>query len=180
MNPYQAPRETPFGIRMLLLSPSQVDRIVRNRRAIISVGFAIMVLPFLLPQGWGFGFFSGFMIFSVGVYTLFFRNWRSEPGLWMLATLLTFILCPCWAYFEYLHWQAMVAPAANQARQVVGWNRIRLGVDASLALLIFARTLRLLITVAIENWTRTRIAMHPTNKPIECQPNQNRSIRISR
>jgi len=141
---------------MLLLSESQIDRIVRNRREIMLAGIAIMSITFLLPQGWGFGFFSGFMIYSLGLYTFFFRRWRSEPGVWMLAALLALILCPCWAYFEYLHWQAIKAPPANQARQVLGWNRIRWFLDASVALMIFAKTIRLLVTVAIENWKRTR------------------------
>ena len=142
------------GLQMLLLNESKIDFLVRHRRVIMITGLVIMVLPFAL--GLRFGLLSGFMLFSLGVYCIFFRNWRSEPGVWMLACLLTVTLGPCWAFFEYLQWQAIFAPAANKPGRVVTWNQIRLCIDAGFALLIFAKTMTLVITVAIENWKRTQ------------------------
>ena len=140
--------------QMHLLSESQIDFLVRYRRVIMIIGLVIMVLPFAL--GLRFGLLSGFMLFSLGVYCIFFRNWRSEPGVWMIACLLTVTLGPCWVFFEYLQWQAIFAPAANKPGPVVSWNQIRLTVDAGFALLILAKTMKLVVTVTIENWKRTQ------------------------
>ncbi len=138
------------------MNESQIDGIVRHSRAILIVGLAIFVLPLVL--GFGFGILSGFMLFSLGVYCCFFWRWRSEPGVWMLALLLTVTLGPCWAYFEYLYWAAILAPPANLAVPAFGWNKIRMSLDASVSLLIFSKTMKLVLSVAIENWKRTRPA----------------------
>ena len=101
---------------MLRLTESQIDRVIRQRRVSSFAGLALMALPFALPRGWGVGLFSGFMLFSLGIYGIAFRKWRTEPGLWMLAVFLTVTLGPCWAYFEFLHWRGFFAePAAKQA-----------------------------------------------------------------
>ena len=142
---------------MLLLTETKIDLIVRNRRVIMLVGLVMIVFPLVL--GFGFGVLSGFTLFSLGANCIFFRNWRSEPGVWMIAILIAVTLGPCWAYFEYLHLQAVFAPVANREGGLVGWNRIRLSVDASVALLIFAENMKLVVTVAIENWIRTRAAV---------------------
>lgn len=143
---------------MLLLTESQIDRIVGHRRVALLGGLALMSIPFALPRGWGSGLFSGFMLFSLGIYGVCFQKWRIDRGLWMLAVLLTITLGPCWAYFEYLHWQGVFAPpAANNAGRLVTWNQIRLSADAAIALLLFARTVKLAVTVCTENWRRTRL-----------------------
>ncbi len=136
------------------MTESQIDLFVRYRLVILITGLAMMVLP--LSFGVGFGVFSGFTLFSLGIYCQKFRYWRREPGLWMLAILLIVTLGPGWIYFETLHWQAVFGAGAKRAVGGVNWNRIRLSVDAGVALLIFAKTMKLLITVAIENWQRTR------------------------
>ena len=146
---------------MLLLTESQIDRMVCRRRMALLIGIALMLLPFALPKGWGLGFLSGFMLLSLGIYGLRFQKWRSEPGLWMLAVLLTMTLGPCSAYFEYLHSRGIFAPpAANKAGRGTTWNEIRLSIDAAIALLIFARTVRFAVSVAVENWKRTRVIKH--------------------
>ena len=81
------------------------------------------------------------------------------PGLWMLAVLFTVTLGPCWGYFEWLHWRWHFAqPAANRAARAITWDQIRFSVDASIALLLFARVVKLAVSVAIENWKRTRFS----------------------
>ncbi|MFO0940310.1 MAG: hypothetical protein U0930_06030 [Pirellulales bacterium] len=136
-----------------LLSESQIDRVVVRGRVLILVGLAAMILAFSLPQGIGIGLFSGFMLFSLGIYGLAFRRWRSEPGVWMLAVLLTSILGPCWAYFEVLQIRANLFQPAGRA---VNWDQLRLTIDCIVALLIFAYVVKLSVSVAIENWRRTR------------------------
>ena len=98
----------PIGISMLCLTGPQMDRIVAHRFTLLCWGIAFMGLPFALPRGWGLGLFSGFMLFCLGVYGVAFRKWRTEPGLWMLAVLLTVTLGPCWAYFEFLNCRALL------------------------------------------------------------------------
>ena len=139
---------------MFLMSKPQIDFIVARRRAIMVVGLVLMAVPLVL--GFGFGALSGFMLFSLGIFCVFFRNWRSEPGVWMLAILLVLTLGPCFAYFEYFQLIAIFAPPGNLAWRAMGWNQIRMSLDASVALLIFAKTMKLVVTVAIENWKRTR------------------------
>lgn len=145
-----------MGAKWLLLTEFQIDRIVRYRHALLLGGLAIMALPFSLPRGWGFGIVSGFMLFSLGIYGLWFQKWRTNPGLWMLAVLLIVTLGPCWVFFEYEYWKRVFAPvAANQARALT-WDQIRFSADTVVALLLFTKTIRLAGTVAIENWMRTR------------------------
>lgn len=147
---------------MLLLSEQQIDRVIRYRRSFMFFGLTTMALPMILPQGWAFGLFSGFMLFSLGVYGASFRKWRTESGIWMLAVFLTALLGPCWLYFEVLHWRGFwVRPAARPIN-------VKFAIDAIVALLIFAHIVKLTLSVAIENWNRTRIvkqiADRQTNK----------------
>jgi len=143
---------------MLLLTESQIDRIIRHRRAYLLGGLTLMSLPFVLPRGRGIGLFSGFMLFSLGIYGLALQKWRTDPGLWMLAVLLSATLGPCWVYFEYLQWRDVFAPpAANQAGRAAPWDQIRFSVDAVMALLLFGTAVKLAATVAMENWKRTRV-----------------------
>jgi hypothetical protein len=132
----------------------QIDRLVRRRKIAFVAGVTLMAIAMALPRGWGIGLFTGFMLASLGIYGLAFRNWRTEPGLWMLAGFLTIVLAPCWAYFEYLSWQHVFAPPVANNNQF--WNAIRLSADALASLLVFGKTVRLSMTVAVENWRRTR------------------------
>jgi hypothetical protein len=141
------------AFRVLLLTETQIDRFVLHNRTEFACGVTLIATALALPRGWGIGFFTGFMLASLGIYCFVFRNWRTEPGLWMLASFLTVALAPCWAYFEYLHWQHVFAPpvAKNQI-----WNVFRLSIDAFISLLVFGKTVRLSTSVAFQNWTRTR------------------------
>lgn len=142
---------------MVLLTEPQIDRVILHRRALMLGGLAFMSLAVTLPRGWGCGFFSGFMLCSLGVYGIAFRKWRTEPGIWMLAVLLTVILGPGWLYFECLHWHGLfAAPPGKPGARRFTWDQLRLSLDCTIALLIFAFTIKLAATVTIENWNRTR------------------------
>ncbi len=143
---------------MSLLSESQIENMLDQRRTAMIVGLLLMALPFALPNGWGIGFFSGFMLFSFSIYGFWFQRWRTEPGVWMLAILLTVTLGTCCLYFEYLHWRKIFAPPApNKIGRIMTWNEMRLSIDAAIALLILSRTVKFALSVAVENWNRTRI-----------------------
>jgi hypothetical protein len=142
---------------MLLLAEPRIDSIVRHRRVLVLGGLVLVGQVFVLPRGWGCGVLSGFMLFSLGIYGTAFQKWRTDPGLWMLAVLLTVTLGPCWAYFEYLHWHSVFTPPlANQVERVAVWEKIRMSVDAVIGLLLMERAVRLAVSVATENWRRTR------------------------
>jgi hypothetical protein len=142
---------------MLLLTETQVDRIVRQKGYYFCAGLALMIVPLYLPRGWGIGFFTGFMLVSLSIYGYSFRNWRTERGIWMLAALLIVVWTPCWLCFEYEHWRGVFPlPARNQNGQAFTWDKGRLVIDGTVALLLMAIELRLAVTVAKENWLRTR------------------------
>jgi hypothetical protein len=135
------------------LSESAIDQSIANARLYLSLGLFLTVIPLTLPGGWAVGLISGFMLFSLGIYSLAFRRWRTEPGLWMMAVLLTVTLGPCWLYFEFLHVRGLVfQPAARR----FNWNQLRLFIDSIVALFLFSRIIKLAIGVSIENWKRTR------------------------
>ncbi len=151
LGPHLAILNTVF--KVLLLTEPQIDRYVLHRRTVFVCGVALMVLAIALPHGLRMGLFTGFMLASLGIYCFAFRRWRTEPGVWMLAGFLTVALAPCWLYFEYLSWQNVFAtPVANNQ----AWNAFRLSTDALISLSLFGRTVRLSISVAIQNWRRTR------------------------
>lgn len=139
------------------LTDAQIDKIVCRYRRHTILGLTLIMLPFVLPRGWGAGFFSGYMLFSLGVYSLWFRNWRTEPGLWMLAVFLTIVLGTSWIFFEALYWQGILRPpVAKEVGKALQWDQILLSIDTTVALLLFANIVRLTATIAVENWRRTR------------------------
>ncbi len=138
---------------MFRLSELAIDHSIANARLYLLVGLLLTVIPLTLPGGWAFGLFSGFMLFSLGIYSLAFRRWRTEPGLWMLAVLFTVTLGPCWLYFEFLHLHGIVFQPAPRK---LNWNQLRLFIDSVVALLLFSHIVKLAIGVSIENWKRTR------------------------
>lgn len=141
---------------MLLMTEPQIDRVILYRRSMMLGGLALMALALALPRGWGCGLVSGFMLWSLGIYGIAFRKWRTEPGLWMLAVLQTIVLGPCLLYLEYLHWHGLfAAPPGKPGARPFTWDQLRLSLDCTVALLIFAFTIRFTTTVAIENWNRT-------------------------
>jgi hypothetical protein len=142
------------SLQMLLLTDEQIDRTIATRRRYLFVGLVLISLPFLMPQGWGTGFFSGFMILSLGIYCGRFQRWRVEPGIWMMAVLVTLILGTVCIYFEYLHFRRLFAP--KQGPRPVTWDRVRLSVDGAIALVILAHVAKLAVSVAVKNWSYTR------------------------
>ncbi len=140
---------------MGLYSDDQVDRIIVNSRRYLRGGLMVMSLALLLPRGWGIGGLSGFMLISLGLYGWWLRNWRFDPGLWMLAVFLTLTLGTCWAYFEYLCLQALFVPGPNNVAQPITWDQIRFSVDSVVALLLLSRVVRLTASIAVKNWQRT-------------------------
>jgi hypothetical protein len=143
---------------MFLLTELQIDRIVGHRRAFLVSGLALMVVPFFLPRGWGIGFFSGFLLLSLGIYGAAFQKWRSEPGLWMLAVLLTATLGPFWAYLQYRQWRRVLLQApVNPGGRVDTWDQFRLSVDTGIALFLLTTVVRFAMSVAIENRHRSRV-----------------------
>jgi hypothetical protein len=143
---------------MFLMPEIEVEQIIRRRHVYLAVGLSLCCLQPVLPQGWRIGFFSGFMLFSIGIYGVVFRRWRTDAGLWMLAALLTVMLGSCWAYFEWQQWRGwFVPPAANQPVRALNWDQARFLIDATVALLLLTKVIRFATTVAIANWKWSRL-----------------------
>jgi hypothetical protein len=148
---------------MFILPDAKIDRIVAHWRRYLLCGLAVIAVVLLLPRGLRSGIFSGFMLFSLGIYGMAFRRWRSEPGVWMLAAFLGVTLGPGSAYFEFLHWQSVFAKNPNWFT----WDEIRVSVDAIIALYLLLECVKLAISVAIRNWQYT----HPKKTlPISLTP----------
>lgn len=144
-----------MGAIRMRLSDEAVDRIVQRRGLWMALGLGCIALGMLLPKGWGAGWLTGFMLLSLSLYGYCFRRWRTESGVWMLALLLVVTLGPCWLYFEWLLWDSIVrANPGLGPNRVQVWDRVRWFADGAFALMVFSRTVRLALSVAIGNWER--------------------------
>lgn len=142
---------------MILFTETQVARFVFYRRRYYITGLTLMTVALLVPRGMGIGFITGFMLVSLGSYSVAFRNWRTEPGIWMLAGFLSLVLTPCWLYFECLLWQRLFTPlVGNKQNAVLTWDAFRFTTDALFSLLVFGKTVRLCVSVAFQNWHLTK------------------------
>ena len=140
---------------MLLLSDTQVDLWVRHWWRLLLLGGCMLIVAFSLPQGWGTGLFTGYMLMSFGVYSVRARRWRSESGIWMYAALLVVLLGPCWIFFEYLNFRSLFLLEKNQMAQDLSWKRVRFVLDSFLSLAVLSLIVRFSISVAIKNWRLT-------------------------
>ncbi len=140
---------------MLLLSDIQVDLWVRHWWRLLLLGCCMMVVAVSLPQGWGTGLFTGYMLMSFGVYSVRARRWRSESGIWMYAALLVVLLGPCWIFFEYLNFRSLFLLEKNQMAQDLSWKRVRFVLDSFLSLAVLSLIVRFSVSVAIKNWRLT-------------------------
>lgn len=137
---------------MLLLQDEKIDRMVSHWRSYLFASVVVILVVVALPVGLKTGGFSGFMLFSLGIYSMALRKWRSEPGIWMLATFLVSLLVPICAFFEFWHWQSMFARKPIW----LTWDEIRRSLDALVALHLLFECVRLAMSVAIKNWRLTR------------------------
>jgi len=140
---------------MFLLSDTQVDLWIRHWWRLLLSGCFILVVAFCLPQGWGTGLFTGYMLMSFGVYAVRARSWRSESGIWMYAAMLVVLLGPCWIFFEYLNFRSLFLLEKNQMAQDLSWKRVRFVLDSFLSLAVLSLIVRFSISVAIKNWRLT-------------------------
>ncbi len=140
---------------MLLLSDTQVDLWVRHWWRLLLLGCCMMIVAVSLPQGWGTGLFTGYMLMSFVVYSVRARRWRSESGIWMYAALLVVLLGPCWIFFEYLNFRSLFLLEKNQMAQDLSWKRVRFVLDSFLSLAVLSLIVRFSVSVAIKNWRLT-------------------------
>jgi hypothetical protein len=137
---------------MLLLQNEKIDRIVGHWRRYLLASVVVILVVIALPMRLKTGGFTGFMLFSLGIYAMALRKWRSEPGIWMLAAFLVAVLVPICATFEFWHWQSVFAKKPNW----FAWDEIRRSLDALVALHLLFECVRLAMSVAIKNWRYTR------------------------
>lgn len=141
---------------MTLSTHKEIDRFISNSRLCLGLGVAIVFSQFFLPAGWKIGFLTGFTIFAAGVFGFALRRWKTESGLWMLASLLTVIYVPSVAYFEFLHWREIARLVAAGRG---GWPQIRLMIDATSALLIASYALKIIASIAWKNASMKRSSL---------------------
>ena len=127
-----------------------IDSVIRRRWRYLLLGPALSASILVLPIEYRPGLaILGIAIFTLGCYSLFFRYWRTDPGLWMFALLVAVLLSPCYAYFEYMH-VASVLNQPGQPRPFV-WTDIYFVIEISMSLLYFWKQVRLALGVAYLN-----------------------------
>ena len=144
---------------MFLLTEAKVDRIIQNRKRFFLGGLLIFLVPLLLPQPWGISVsapFTSFMLMIFGVYGFAFRSWRSNPGLWMLAVLITLANSACLLFYEYEQYKSLFVVEPGQPARQLNWIGLKFVLDSTLALLIYAKVVKFAATVSIENWKMTK------------------------
>ena len=154
---------------MRLLADDQIDQVIRNRRRLFfgGLGWFVLLLVVPVPKEFKIGFFTSFAILGYGEYAFVLQKWKTDPGLWMLATFLAVSHGPIVGYFEYLE----LAPLMNLAGAGVvgpkGWDEFRLACDCALTLIVFSKFVRFAFSVAVRNWQLThppRSTDHPPNE----------------
>jgi len=141
---------TAFAIRIVRFRVEQIDAINRHRLAYFVGGAALFALQFFLPAGKHFGILLGFELVMLGIYSGVLRNWRTEPGLWMMAALLVVLLGPIYFYFAYSWYCAGPADGGfvrGSAARVL---------EISLSLALFWMQVKLAFSVLLENLSRTK------------------------
>lgn len=144
---------------MFLLTEAKVDQIIRNRKRFFLGGLLIFLVPLLLPQPWGMSCsapFTSFMLMIFGVYGFALRSWRSNPGLWMLAVLITLANSACLLFYEYEQYKSLFVAEPGQPPRRLNWNGLKFVLDSTLALLIYAKVVKFAATVSIHNWEMTK------------------------
>jgi hypothetical protein len=141
---------------MLLMKESHVDWIIRHRTGLLLGGFSLIGLAFALPPAWKGGGLTAFTLIAFGVYGYALRQWRTDPGLWMLATLIAVLLTPCAAYFEIQVWKHWLAPAQAIPAPRAEAERLLFPIDAVIAVYLLILTVRFAASASIYNWRRTR------------------------
>jgi hypothetical protein len=142
---------------MFLLSPERIDRAVYSSGNRALAGLTLLAIAALLPQEWRCGVICAIVLLSQAIYYLWLRRWRTDPGLWMAATLLVVMLGPSFLYFEFEYWQSVfMPPPARQPQPKLTWGEIGFAIDAVVALKLFGGIVRVAASVAVENWKFTR------------------------
>ncbi len=153
---------------MLLLADEQIDRIIGNRRRMFFGGlawFALMLTP-PIPEQLRIGFVTSFAILGFGEFAFMLKKWRTDRGLWMLATLFVVIYGLILACVEFSEFAQLLKPGPGAAVVQKGWAEVRLACDCALALLVLSKFVRFAFSVAVRNWQLThppRASEQPRN-----------------
>jgi hypothetical protein len=135
----------------------EIDRIIRRKWTCLLSGLGAWLLLLMLPPEWKFGGILGFAWITLGFYAALLQKWRTEPGLWMMATFLTLSLGACYGFFAYRHYAAVFAPQpAKPVAARIDWGEVLFFADVCCALAVFHRQVKLTFSVAILNWQQTR------------------------
>jgi hypothetical protein len=82
-----------------------------------------------------------------------FRQWREEPGLWMLSALFLVMCCTFWALMTW----SRIMDIIRQVQAPFSWS---LNVDIAMATLLLAILVRFSATVTHTNWKFTQSGRH--------------------
>ena len=145
---------------MFLMSDDLIDRTIYYRRHLFLGGPGWICLMTLLPKPMQILGFTSFMVWALGLFAFCLQKWRTDRGLWMLATLLVVSYGPICTYFYYLKVLSLLNPAPAGQALMRGWDEIRLALDCSLALLLMGKIVRFSLSVSIRNWQLT----HPRSR----------------
>lgn len=153
---------------MFLLSESQVDRVINERGPIVCCGLILISLALILPPGWKFGGVPGLILIGLAIFAGCYRNWRIEPGIWMLSLLVFLIHSAIWIQLQLeILWNAIAAPPGNPARPFFSWEIARWSLESIINFAVFTYGIRFSAAVTVLNWKRTRLLKQLSSGNVE-------------
>jgi hypothetical protein len=137
---------------VFLLSDEQIDRIIGYRHPVMLGAMGWAALMSLLPRAFSVGLLTAFMLIFAGAICGGLEQWRSEPGLWILATFFAVLCGLGYAFFEFIEIEAFLnIPQVLPLR----WGGILLACDVAIGLIVLSKILCFAISIAVRNWQLT-------------------------
>lgn len=133
--------------RAFFLDIPSVQRLTRFAPLLILAGVVLLGVQILFPLEFRFVAISSLMLVSLGIYAGALRNWSSETGLWMLASLGATVSGIVYVYTSVYG----VAVTADSMALQIRWV-----CDTSVAMAIFWYQVRFCCTVVHLNWRHSK------------------------
>lgn len=125
---------------MSLMPENRIDWLTRNAPFLIILGIALVMNA---VRNHGPGISSAMHLMSLGGFAALTREWRREPGIWMLATFFGVFYGALWT----LHQWGTLNDIFKQRK-----CELAISIDASISMSLMATMVWMLFSIAVLNW----------------------------